>query len=58
MQFSKRTIGAAKNLVRSMSYCGTLAAAGTLAGNAPTNDNIRIVCDTLLVTTPDATSAD
>src|SRR6266436_2861879 len=31
---SKRTIGIAKNLVRSMSYCGTLGTAGVLAGKA------------------------
>jgi hypothetical protein len=58
MQSSKRAIGTAKNLVRSMSYCGTLGTADALAGNVPPNYNFRIVCDTLLVTTPDATSAD
>ena len=58
MQSSKRTIVAAKNLVRSMAYCGTLGTADALAGNVPPDNNIRTVCDTLLVPTPDATSAD
>ena len=58
MQSSKRTIVAAKNLVRSMAYCGTLQDSRRFGWDVPTDDNIRIVCDTLLVLTPDATSAD
>jgi hypothetical protein len=58
MQSSKRAIGAAKNLVRFRSYCGTLGTADALAGNASPNEKFRIVWDSLLVTTPDATSAD